>query len=187
MKHLRQNEVYYNKTIYEDPIDFGLFYIGNGDIFIQGQTFTTHRGGLKKVKLELRLIKSLDKLSLGCGIIKTNSYELIGEKYYDTIEEAVNLDEMINIWIEYKDFKLNPTHPLTSKIQMTLNEKLKIVPWYQDTLVNHIIYNKKLNNDDMKHVPYSPTLREKINHAYNEEIFDMNEFYNLASKLSKCY
>ena len=98
----------------------------------------------------------------------------------------MNLDEMIKIWIEYKNFKCNKMFILHTTFRIIDGNLLNKVQYRSDTLVDYIIYNKMINKNDMSWIPFSPNIREKINYVYNQKIFDMDEFYNLVSELSEC-
>ncbi len=174
MDDLLPTEVYYH--IYTDTkfIDnWGEFYIGNHDIFIKGTTFVLH-GENNKVKLELTFINS--SYAYNTDYIMSSSYEKIHTAYYDTIDDAINKNEMLKYWIQYKDYKCNKKFKVSTTFK--IGNQLNKMQYRTPSLVDLIIYNKKINKNEMKYVPLAPEICRKINLVYNEEIFNLNIFYN---------
>ena len=174
---LKENEVYYNLTIKYKTYDYKFyqFFIGNGFKFLLGQVLLYHNNS-PKIKLDITLINSLYEYNI--NRIETNSYELIDSIYYDNIDD-INLNEMIKIWNIYKDRECFKKFKYTQSFIISDGTLLNKTKYKPSNLVDYIIDNKMLKMTDMVYVPFSPSLREKINKAYNEEIFDMEEFYNL--------
>ena len=171
---LLPTEVYYHIYTNNNLIDkWGEFYIGNGDIFIKGTTYVLH-GENNKVKLELTFINS--SYVYNTDYIISSSYETIHTAYYDTIDDAINKNEMLKYWNQYKDYKCNKKFIASTTFKINYGNLLNKIQYSTPSLVDIIIYNKKLKKEDMIYVPFSPKIREKINLVYNEEIFDMNIF-----------
>jgi hypothetical protein len=173
---LKPTEFCYNIYINNnDPCKYGIFYIGNGDIFIKGTTYILH-GENDKVKLELTFINS--SYSYNIDYIVSNSYEQIDIKYYNTIEDAINMKEMIKFWCNYKDYKCNKQFKYTTMFKINDGNLLNKIQYRTSTLVDYIIYNKMLKiteGNDMSYIPNCPILHEKINYVYNKEIFNLSE------------
>lgn len=170
---LNPSEVYYNIYINEIPLKYGTFYVGNGNTFIHGHTYSLH-GENDKIKLEITLINSDNKNNI--DHISSNSYQVIDNKYYDTIEDAVNIEELLKSWVQYKDYKCNKKFIKSTVFKIQEGNLLNKIQYRTLSLVDYIIYNKLIKGDDMPYIPFSYTIREKINYVYNQKIFDMNEF-----------
>ncbi len=171
---LHPTEVCYNLYINNDPThNWGVFYIGNGDVFIQGTTYIHHNEN-DKIKLQIMFINSWYKYNI--NMIVSDSYETVGKYYYDTIEDAINLTEMLKYWIKYKDFKCNKQFKKSTTFKMNEGDLLKKIQYRSPTLVDYIIYNKNLSMEDMKYVPHAYNIREKINYVYDKNIFNLEEF-----------
>jgi hypothetical protein len=180
---LHPNEVYYNITIQQDLFNkWGQFYIGNGDVFIMGQTYSLH-GENDKIILELTFINSWYKYNI--NFIMSDSYEKVGKHYYDTIEDAINMDEMIKYWIMYKDFKCNKLFISSTSFKINGNILNKI-KYRTMSLVDQIIYNKLIKLEDMETLPNSYNLCEKINKVYNKNIFNLDELYSFDNLAYEC-
>ncbi len=188
---LGPNEVYYNINIDKDNVlPYGCFYIGNGNIFLFGMTYSFHNNqeNKNKILLHIKFINSLNKNNK--NMIVSNSYETVEETFYDSIEDAINLKEMLRIWIKYMNHKCDKKFIKTAsfKIIPDVNENhLNKIEYKKSTLVDTIIFNKKLKMEDMQYVPFSYDLREKINITYNQDIFDLNEFDNLINMIYNIY
>jgi len=170
---LLPTEVYYNIHINkDDPLPYGSFYIGNGDVFIFGTTYSLH--GNDKIKLGITFINSHYKHNT--NYIVSNSYQTINFLYYNTIEDAINIEEMIKLWIQNKDFKCNKKFIQSTTFRISNGNLLNKIQYKTMSLVDYIIYNKMINKNDMKYVPMEPNICAKINLVYNEIFFDMNLF-----------
>jgi hypothetical protein len=173
---LKPSEVYYNIYLDNNFIDkWGVFYIGDGDVFIMGHTFIHNKN---KIKLEITFINSYNKYNI--NMIVSNSYEKVETVYYDTVADAININEMLKYWIKYKDYKCTKQFKLLTTINIIEGSLLNKIQYKPETLLDNIIYNKMLKMEDMEYVPFSLGLREKINDVYENNIFDLNEFYNLV-------
>jgi hypothetical protein len=170
---LLPNEVNYNIHINKDaPLPYGVFYIGNGHVFIQGDT-TSLQGG-DKIKLDITIINSHYKYNT--NYIVSNSYQVIDTRYYDTLEDAVNIEEMIKLWIQNKDFKCNKKFIQSTTFKINNGNLLNKMQYRTMSLVDYIVYNKMIDKNNMEYVPFCPEIRMKINLVYDKNIFDMNIF-----------
>ena len=174
---LLDNEVYYNFNNKSND-KWLIFYIGNYNKFIMGQTLIYHDQKFK-IKLEITIINSLHKYNI--DRIVSNSYKLVDTIYYDDINE-INLNEMIRIWNKYKDIECSTKFKYTRSFIVSGNLLNKIL-YKPFSLVDYIIYNKLIKEEHYSYVPFSPLLREKINAVYEEEIFDMDVFDNIKFEL----
>ncbi len=173
---LHPTEVYYNLYINNGkPLECGCFFVGNGNIFIKGETYILH-GENDKIKLQIIFINP--SYTNNIDYIMSDSYEVVENKYYDTIEDAININEMIKIWCHYKDYKCNKKFIKQSIFKTPEGNLLNKIQYRTFSLVDHIIYNKmlKIENNDMEYVPNSYYLHEKINYIYNKKIFNLDEF-----------
>jgi len=112
---LKPTEFCYNIYINNnDPCKYGIFYIGNGDIFIKGTTYILH-GENDKVKLELTFINS--SYSYNIDYIVSNSYEQIDIDY-------IIYNKMLKI-TEGNDMSYIPNCPiLHEKINYVYNKEI---------------------------------------------------------------
>ncbi len=170
---LHPTEVYYNLYInYDTPLPYGVFFVGNGLVFLRGYIY---KSTLKQnFILGIEFINSYYKYNI--TNITTNSYKTIAEYEYNTIEDAINMKEIIKYWNKYKDYKFEKTFIYTTSFKIEGGDILTKTKYRTDTLVDLIIYNKMIKKEDMYLVPCEPNIREKINEVYNENIFDMNIF-----------
>ncbi len=178
---LAPNEVYYNMYIAKDKIlPYGCFYIGDGNIFLIGNTYIFHNNQYyrNKILLNIKFINSLNNYNIDS--ILSDSYETIEEIFYNSIDDAINMNEMLKLWNKYKTHKCNKKFISPVSFKITNGNLLNKIKYTTLTLVDYIIFNKKLKMEDMQNLPFSYELREKINFAYNKDIFDMNEvnYYN---------
>ena len=171
---LQLNEVCYNFYITkEKPLEWGEFYIGNNNIFIYGRTYSLH-GTNDKIKLDITFINSFYMYNI--DYIISNSYQKIKTEYYDTIEDAINIDEMIKHWVQYRDYKCTNDFKSPRTFNIFNGTLLNKIQYRQNTLVDYIVYNKMIKMEDMKYVPFCPDICRKINYVYDSNIFDIEKF-----------
>ncbi len=171
---IKNTEVYYNiyKT-FNEFYDVGLFYIGNGNIFLRGVIVNTFRGESYKFKLIIQFINSKSNNS---NTIYSNSHDIIGERYYNSVEDAVNINEMFKIWNKYRNHKCDKQYNSIAEFKTIKGNLLNKIKFKSFSMVDSIIFNKKLQMEDMKYIPFNYELRRKINIAYDKDIFNLNEF-----------
>jgi len=166
--------LFYNNNTCDDFLFFkqDTYYIGNGNIFIQG-SYTQHYN--EKVKLEITVINSWHIRNI--NMIVSDSYKLVDTKYYDTIEEVININEMINIWNIYHNVNINTKYESFTSFKITGN-LLKTVNHRPIRLVDYILYNQLIPVEDMVNVPNSYNLKKQINEIYKKEIFNLETEFN---------
>jgi hypothetical protein len=109
----------------------------------------------------------------------SDSYEKVGTYYYDKIEDAININEMLKYWNKYKDFKCDKQFKSSTLFKITNGNILNKIKYRSMNLIDYIIYNKLITMEEMNSLPNSYNLREKINYVYDKNIFNLDEFFNL--------
>jgi hypothetical protein len=188
MTDMESYHVYYNKGYY-DHISFekqGYFYIGDGNIYIQGEFKEDFPISHRKTKLKLVFINSYFNYN-SVNYISTKSYETIAEDIiYESSEDILNTNEMIKIWHKYKNHKCVKTYNniISFKVYKgNLLNKLYVRPMkLVDYIINSLYNNQLIKEEDMCYIPF--TLRNKIMLAYNPsyESDESNYFYNLFNE-----
>jgi hypothetical protein len=167
-------EVYYN--IYKrftQFYDVGIFYIGNGNIFLRGVTVKNFPGEPSKF---IFIIQFINSTSNDSNNIYSNSYEIVEKRYYNSVEEAININEMFKIWNKYRNHKCEKQYNSTAKFNIPKGGILNKIKLKSFSLMDTIIFDKKIQMEDMKYIPFNYELRRKINLAYDKDIFDLNKF-----------
>ncbi len=163
---------YYNINNSMSFFKTGIFYIGNNDVFIMGNC---QQHDDEKIKLDLQFINVIYYNHCpSYNTITSNSYEVVETLYFDNMEDAINLQQMLKYWYKYHDHKCNKKFITYSYLR--IDKLCDIVQYKSATLLDYIIYNKKLDMKDMNSIPFSYELREKINNVYNKNIFNLAEF-----------
>ncbi len=162
---------YYNIDYSMSCFKTGIFYIGNHNIFITGKC---HQNYNQKIKLNIEIINvACYNHCASYNAISSNSYQEVDTLYFDSIEDAINIQQMLKYWHSYHDFKC--TKLFIQYTTFRIDKLCDIIQYKSNSLVDYIIYNKKLAMEDMKSIPFSYELREKINTAYNKQIFNLAE------------
>ena len=86
---LGTNNLFYN-------IHNNFYYIGNGDIFIQGVYVNK--------AIEITCIKTCCKYNI--DIIVSYIYKKVGKYIFDNQDDAINFNEMIKMWNKYNNSNL---------------------------------------------------------------------------------
>ncbi len=178
MTDIDSHHVYYNTGFYECFTDErnAYFYIGNGSIFLYGYITQLIPG---KAKLNITFINSyFDCIHI--SHITTKSYETVAENIiYNSIEEIVDINELIKLWHKYKNHKCNKEyHKSTTYLvrQGNLLNRLYVKPMKLVDYTIDFMYKNKLFKKNMEGIPF--TLHDKINDYCGEEIFpEQSEFY----------
>ncbi len=179
MSYMDSTHVYYNTGFYDCFKDdkYAYFYIGNGRIFLYGYIRQSIPG---KANLSVTFIISyFDCVHI--SHITTKSYETVAENIiYNSIEEILDINELIKIWHKYKNHKCNKEfRRLTTYLvpQGIFLNKLYIRPMKLVDYTIDFMYKNKLFKKNMEGIPF--TLHDKINDYCGEKIFtDISEQFN---------
>ena len=157
LMHLLPNNLYYN-------INENFYYIGNGDIFIQGVYFEQQN------IINITCIKSCYKYNI--EMIVSFSYMKVGTYKFDNIDDAINFNEMIKMWNTYNNYYLDIyyTYPMSFKL---VGNILNQIQYKNVSLFDIILYKKIISKDNliMINMCFTNKKKEKINKIYNKIIF----------------
>ena len=143
-----------------------IYYIGNGDIFIQGTYYNNN-------SVEITCIKSDYKYNI--DMIVSNSYKKIGEHKYNNKDEAINFNEMIKIWNKYNNYNLDDI-PFISRLVFRMNggNLLNKIKYKNVSLFDIILYKNIISNTDLVefNTCFNTDKKNRINQIYNKIIFN---------------
>jgi hypothetical protein len=153
---LLPNNLYYN-------INENVYYIGNGNIFIQGVYF------FQTNIIEITYIKSCHKYNI--EMIVSFSYMKVASYKFDNIDDAINFNEMIKMWNTYNNYYLDIYYTYAMSFKLVGNI-LNQIQYKNVSLFDIILYKKIISKDDLIiNSCFTKDKKEKINKIYNKIIF----------------
>lgn len=153
---LQTDYLYYN-------INNDTYYIGNGEIFIQGVYFENRN------IIEITYINSYYKYNI--EMIVSNSYKKVADYKFYNIDDAINFNEMIKMWNKYNNYFLDVYYKNLISFKLVGNILNKI-QYKNVSLFDIILYKKIISNDNLIiNSCFNYEQKQKINKIYNKVIF----------------
>jgi hypothetical protein len=130
---LLPHHLYYN-------INDNVYYIGNGEIFIQGVYFEQQN------IIFITCIKSCYKYNI--EMIVSFSYIKVAEYIFNNKDDAINFNEMIKMWNMYNNYYLDVyfTYPTSFKL---VGNILNQIQYKNISLFDIILYKKIISTNDL--------------------------------------
>ena len=153
---LLPHHLYYN-------INDNVYYIGNGEIFIQGVYFEQQN------IIFITCIKSCYKYNI--EMIVSFSYIKVAEYIFNNKDDAINFNEMIKMWNMYNNYYLDVyfTYPTSFKL---VGNILNQIQYKNISLFDIILYKKIISTNDLIiNSCFNYEQKQKINKIYNKNIF----------------